>query len=239
MAWLKWPRRRGRAETPAAKTGHRSVVEADPYSFQVAHRRLAWMLRLSVVTNVGLLSAVVIQANAIGAMLPLKETQVALVRTYGPDDKLYQVEPISEDVEGFDVLLESMARRYVHLVIEIDPVTEAERRDEAARMTDRAFWKEFRRERIDTEERAKALQDGLIRTVRIEDATRLASFTDDYKLAVDFVAIDERRGKEVGRKELRAYLSMTTRPQSVAPEDRFSNPLGITVLNFVLKDRQS
>lgn len=216
---------------------HAAVAEADPYGFAVSHRRLAWLLRLSVVVNVGLLASVVVQANAIGALVPLKTTEVALVRGFEPDDKLYQIEPISEDVQGFDLLLESMARRYVRLVLEIDPVTEAERRAEAARMSDGSFWRGFRRDRIDTKERSDALADGMVRHIVVDDATRLVSFDDDYKLAVDFTQIDERRGQEVGRKALRAYLSMTTRPQSVTAEDRFSNPLGITVLQFVLKER--
>lgn len=216
---------------------HAAVADADPYGFAVSHRRLAWLLRLSVVVNVGLLASVVVQANAIGALVPLKTTEVALVRGFEPDDKLYQIEPISEDVQGFDLLLESMARRYVRLVLEIDPVTEGERRAEAARMSDGGFWRGFRRDRIDTKERSDALADGMVRHIVVDDATRLVSFDDDYKLAVDFTQIDERRGQEVGRKALRAYLSMTTRPQSVTAEDRFSNPLGITVLQFVLKER--
>lgn len=225
-------------ESPAPDLNrHTAVADADPYGFAVSHRRLAWLLRLSVVVNVGLLASVVVQANAIGALVPLKTTEVALVRGFEPDDRLYQIEPISKDVKGFDLLLESMARRYVRLVLEIDPVTEAERRAEAARMSDGSFWRGFRRDRIDTKERSDALSDGMIRHIVVDDATRLVSFDDDYKLAVDFTQIDERRGQEVGRKALRAYLSMTTRPQSVTAEDRFSNPLGITVLQFVLKER--
>lgn len=77
------------------------------------------------------------------------------------------------------------------------------------------------------------------RRVYVETADRLASFDDDYKLAVDFVQVDERNGREVGRKALRAYLSMTTRPQTVGPEDRFSNPLGITVLQMTLKEKKA
>jgi type IV secretion system protein VirB8 len=233
-------RRKGRdggGKKRASAAPHASAVAADPYSYRTAHRRLAWLFRLSVMTNVGLIAAVVVLANAVAALVPLKTTEVALVRGYEPDDKLYQIEPISEDVDGFDLYLESMARRYVRLVLEIDPVTETNRRREAARMTDRDFWKDLRRARIDTEERAAALEDGLVRRIHVETASRLASFEDDYKLAVDFIQVDKRRGKEVGRKALRAYLSMTTRPQSVGPEDRFSNPLGITVLQMTLREK--
>ncbi|WP_413208357.1 VirB8/TrbF family protein [Rhodospirillum sp. A1_3_36] len=218
---------------------HAKISEADPFAFQAAHRRLAWMLRLSVATNIGLLATVVVQGNAIGALVPLKTTEVALVRGYEPDDKLYQIEPISEDVNGFDLLLEATARRYVRLVLEIDRVTEGERRAEAARMSDAGFWRSFVRDRIETKERTDALSDGMVRQIQVGDATRLYSLSDDYKLVVDFEQIDERHGKEIERKPLRAYLSMTTRPQSVSAEDRFANPLGLTVLDFVLRERPS
>jgi len=56
-------------------------------------------------------------------------------------------------------------------------------------------------------------------------------------LVVDFTQVDERRSREVGRQSLRAYLSMETRPQEVRAEDRYANPLGVTVLRMVLKER--
>jgi len=221
-----------------APAGHPSVVTADPYAFAVAHRRLAWMLRLSAMTNTGLLAVVVVLAHAIGAMAPLKTTEVALVRTYGPDDKLYQVEPVSEHVRGFDLLLESMARRYVKLVLEIDPVTQESRHREAWRMTDRAFWKDFRADHLATEAMARALADGATRVIHVETVTRLEGGGDGHTLVVDVTQVDHRRGQETGRKPLRAYLSMETRPQEVHPEDRYSNPLGIFVRTMVLKEKE-
>jgi type IV secretion system protein VirB8 len=242
MAGLKIFSRRGKRDgsdgsTPPPAAPHASAVTADPYAYRTAHRRLAWLFRFSVMTNVALIASVVVLANAVAALVPLKTTEVALVRGYEPDDKLYQIEPISEDVDGFDLYLETTARRYVRLVLEIDPITEVDRLREAARLSDAGFWKQLRRDRIDTDERKDALSDGLVRTIRVETANRLVSFEDDYKLAVDFIQIDERRGQEVSRKALRAYLSMTTRPQSVRPEDRYANPLGVTVLQMTLKEK--
>lgn len=216
---------------------HESVVNADPYAFATAYARQAWLLRLSTITNVGLLATVVVLANAIGAMSPLKRTEVALVRTYGPDDKLYKVEPITEETEGFQVYLESMARQYVRLVLEIDPVTQEQRHKEAALMSDGRWWKRFRKDFLNTKEMAETLESGLIRTVKIETVTTVPGMTADRKLVVDFTETDTLKGKVISTKRKQAFLAMETRPQSVRAEDLYTNPLGVTVKELVLKER--
>ncbi|MBB4268256.1 type IV secretory pathway TrbF-like protein [Roseospira visakhapatnamensis] len=105
-------------------------------------------------------------------------------------------------------------------------------------MTDPAFWKRYRADHLATEAMARALADGATRDIHVETVTRLEGVNDDHKLVVDFTQIDRRRGQETGRKPLRAYLSMETRPQEVHPEDRYSNPLGIFVRTMVLKERE-
>ncbi|MEQ8664841.1 MAG: VirB8/TrbF family protein [Rhodospirillales bacterium] len=223
------------AMTPASP--HGPVVEADPYAFQAAHRRLAWLFRLSVGTNVALAMTAVTMGQTISVLVPLKKTEYALVRTYAPDDKLYRIEPIAEDVEGFELLLESMARRYVKLVLELDPVTQDERMKEASGMTDRAFSERFYRERVKSGAIRDALDRGLTREIVIESVDKIESFGSDHKLVVDFIRVDRERGGDATKKRLRAYLSMTTRPQEVRKEDRFTNPLGIVVLDMTLKER--
>lgn len=227
--------RQGRADDEAP---HACVAAADPYSFAVAHRRLAWMLRLSVALNVVLAASQTVTINAISALVPLKKTEIALVRTDPSDDRIYRIEPISKNVEGFDILMESMARRYVRLLLEIDPVTQTERFREAFRMTDRAFYERFKRDRIDSKKVQEAIADGITRSITVESVDRIASYYGTYKYAVDLVQVDTKDGREIDRKRTRAYLEMTTREQKEVPEaDRYENPLGITVLNLVLKER--
>lgn len=225
------------AAQTASPRRHSSVVEADPYAFATAHARQAWLLRLSSITNVGLLATVVVLANAIGAMAPLKRTEIALVRTYGPDDKLYRVEPISEEVEGFQFYLESMARQYVRLVLEIDAVTQEQRHKEAALMSDGRWWKRFRKDYLDTKAMAETLESGLVRTIKIETVTTVPGMTADRKVVVDYTQTDTLKGRVVSTKRQQAFLAMETRPQSVRTEDRYTNPLGVTVLELVLKER--
>lgn len=215
---------------------HASVARADPYSFQVAHRRLAWMFRLSVALNIVFGLSLSTAMNAFQILWPLKETELALLRADPADDRVYRIEPISKDVEGFDLLMETAARRYVRNLLTIDEITQTERFKEAFRMTDDVFYKRFSDERFDKVE--EAINSGLNRSIVIESVDRIESTEDGaYKYAVDFVQVDERKGEVIERRKLRAYLNMTTRPHQVSEADKYENPLGITVLDLVLKER--
>ena len=214
---------------------HASVARADPYSFQVAHRRLAWMFRLSVVLNIVLGLSLSTAMNVFQILWPLKEIQLGLLRADPADDRVYRVEPIALGVEGFDLLMESAARRYVRNLLTIDTVTQTERFKEAFRMTDDAYYKRFSDERFDKVE--EAINSGLNRSIVIESVDRIENTDGTYKYAVDFVQVDERKGDVIERRKLRAYLNMTTRPHQVSEADKYENPLGITVLDLVLKER--
>lgn len=221
---------------PAVETDkHAAVREADPYSFQVAHRRLAWMLRISAGTNVALLFAVVVLVNAISGMLPLKTTEIAFIRGNEIGDRIFRIEPISKNVPGFDLMMEGMARRYVRELLEIDSVTQGERLRFAFRMTDAAFYERFKRERQEQVE--KDIKSGLTRSITVESVDRIETVGNTYKFAVDFVQTDKRKGILVEERKLRAYLNMTTRPQRVGPSEKYENPHGITVLDLALKER--
>lgn len=239
MAWLGRidKRKGGGTSDPVAASPHASILAADRYSFQASHRRLAWMLRLSAGTNVVLGAGVVVMVQTIAALVPLKETEIALVRTYGPDDRTYVVEPVSKEVGGFEVFLEAQAKRFVLITNEIDPVTQEERQREASRLSDNRFWERFKRERIDSGLISEALESGIEREVRIVSIDPIATLSSDHKYAVDFIQIDHRRGKEISRKALRAYLTLATRPQNVSEADKYTNPFGVTVLDMVLRER--
>lgn len=239
MAWLRRIGKRNTGDKPVAvkPSPHASAVAADPYSFQASHRRLAWMLRLSAGTNIVLGAGIVVLVQTIAHLVPLKETEIALVRTYGPDDRTYVVEPVSKKVGGFEVFLEAQARRFVLITNEIDPVTQEERLREASRLSDAGFWERFKRERIDSGLITEALEKGIEREVRIVAIDAIATLSSDHKYAVDFIQIDHRRGKEISRRKLRAYLTLATRPQNVSAADKYTNPFGVTVLDMVLRER--
>jgi type IV secretory pathway component VirB8 len=218
---------------------HAAVRAADPYAYRTAHRRVAWLLRLSVMTNVSLTAVVVVMTSAFATLLPLKEIRPALLRVDTADNRLYRVEPIKQEVQGVDLLMEQMARRYVKLILEIDAVTQTDRFREAFVMTADAFYKQFKKQRIDSGAIQDALDSGLERTILVQSADRISERAGVYRFAVDIVQVDRRKGAEIERKNLRAYLAMTLRAHEVREDEKFQNPLGIRILDMSLKERNN
>lgn len=239
MAWLNRKPREPESPPEAVQKSspgpHASVERADPYSFQVAHRRQAWLLKIAAGIIIVLGFCLVSSLNALASLWPLKETKIALVRVDAKDDRVYRIEPLTQDTEGFDLVMEAAARRYVRNLLTIDAITQTERFKEAFRMTDDGYFKRFQDERFAAVE--DAINSGLNRSIVIESVDRLDTTDDVFKYAVDFVQVDERKGELIERRKLRAYLNMTTRPQEVSDADKYENPLGITVLDLVLKER--
>lgn len=244
------PRRKRRAPAAGARSGavaavvdHSAVRAADPYAFQSAHRRLAWMFRLSAMTNVGLIAVVIIQTSAIATLVPLKEVQMGLIRIEPRSDKaekvdpasLVRVLPITKDTPGFDLLMESFVRRYVRILLEIDAVSQDDRMREANLYSDAEWWKRFindRKKEID-----RAVASGLERSIVVESADRISRRDGVDRYAVDLVQTDKRDGKIIETKRLRAYVPVTSRPHTVRPSEKYENPLGLRVLDLALKER--
>ena len=222
---------------------HDSVREADPYSFEVAHRRLAWMFRLSVMVNVSLGVSAVVLASTISTLVPLKTTQLALLRIEPSTDRVAQVdpatrvriEPITKNVKGYDLLMQSFVRRYVSLVKPMDTVSQGVRMTEARGYSDGKFWEDFAKERL--AEYEVAVKTGLTRSVAIETAELMPTRGPNRLYAVDFTQTDRRAGQEDKTLALRAYLTVTTREQTVRDDERFENPLGIRVLAMSVQNR--
>ena len=211
------------------------VHDADPYSFQVAHRRLAWLLRISGVINGVLAFAVVALCAAIAQIMPLKEVRVALVKSSPADDRMYSVEPLEQNTQGFDLLMEAAARRYVRSILEIDETTQKLRWDEARSFSEAEFWNGWIG--AHTQRVADAIGDGLQREVVVETTHRLEQRQDEWLIAVDFRQIDRFAGEQVGETSLRAYVRLVTLPLRIKASERFTNPLGITVLDIAVKQR--
>jgi type IV secretory pathway component VirB8 len=245
--YKRFLRRQGRTRLceadPPAVVDHDAVRAADPYTFEAAHRRLAWMFRVAAMTNVGLIAVVVIQTSAISTLVPLKEVQLGLVRIEERDGRavpvdpasLVRVLPITKETPGFDLLMESFVRRYVRLLLEIDTVSQGDRMREANLHSDADYWKRFisdRKKEID-----RALDSNLNRSIVVESADRIAMKDGVARYAVDLVLTDTRNGSPVETKRLRAYVAVTSRPHTVRESEKFENPLGLRVLDLVLKER--
>lgn len=220
-----------------ASPDHSAFRAADPYAFHVVHARQAWLLRLAVVMIVVLGASAGFLASMIPVLVPLKEVRLALLRMDPADDRLYRVEPITKEVAGFDLLMEQIARRYVRLLLEIDPVSQKERFREAFAMTGKGYFERFKHERLDSGELDDAIASGLNRSIAVESAERISERGGIYVYAVDFIQEDHRDGRLIERKPVRAYLSITMRPHEVREAEKFENPLGFRVLDLSLKTK--
>lgn len=209
----------------------------DPFAFQSMHKRLAWLLRLSTMTNVALGIVVIFLISLVLAMMPLKEVRVALLRVDEADNRLYRVEPISQKVAGFDLLMEQRAKRYVKLLLEIDAITQTDRFQEAFLYTEDDFYNRFQKERVQSSEIQNAINAGLERTILVETADLVSKRNNISRYAVDFVQVDKVKGKETTRQNLRAFLAMTTKPYQVRETEKYDNPLGIRIIDMTLKER--
>ena len=231
MAWLT----RKKRQMPAPAGGHDAIRTADPYSFAVSHRRLAWLFRLSVMTNVCLAFVAVSMAGAISAMMPLKEVRVALLKTAPDDDRVFEVQPLAQSTDGFDLVMEAAARRFVKSTLEIDDTTQKARFDEAASMVEEGFWNDWLADH--TDRIMAALDDGLKREIIVETTHRMEQRPEEWLVAVDFRQIDRFGDESSEERHLRAYLRMTVRPQQVRAANLFDNPLGVIVLDMTVKQR--
>lgn len=217
------------------KARRKALRDADPFAYKTAHRRMVALFKVSVGLNVILGVGLALSLQAIAVALPLKTTQIALLRVDPADDRIYRVEPISVEVDGFELMLEKMARRYVAQILAIDEISQGSRFREVAVYSDQDFYRQFLKDnegRID-----EAIEDGLNRSILVESASQIDAYGGVYQYSVDFVQTDQVGTAAPKRVNLRAYLEMTTRPQEVTTVERFENPLGIRILNLVVKER--
>jgi len=226
------------SEIPAHINDHSPVMEADPYRWEVSHRRLIFMFRLSVGAFVVAIAVIVTLAQTMQTMAESYEPKIALVRQMEKSDKLVRIEPFTEQMDGYETFIEGKARRYVRLMLEIDDVSQSERFKEAFRMTDMDYYKRFRKDRIDSGAIRAFLDENGVRSITVESIERLNTEDDVYKYVVDFIQTDKFPGKKPKIKEARAYLTLTTRKQEVPEMEKYENPFGVTVLDMALKEKR-
>lgn len=232
--------KRKTSDTGLAVPDHSRLRKLDPFTFEVAHRRLAWCFRLSVIMNVVLGCTVVITSTAFLSVFPLKEVRFAFLREEVDTHRVLRVEPVSKNVQGYEVLLEAKAREFVALILPIDEVSEPTRYNKAFKMATGDFYEKFKRDRLDSGFLGEAKKSRLNRSIRIEavDVRPNPANADTHLVSVDVVQIDRFGNAEKSQqKPLRVFLEMSALPQSVPESELYTNPLGIVVLNMTIKER--
>lgn len=223
----------GSARQSSRAVGRREANRANPFAFEIAHRRLAWSFRICVFALICVTAIAVSLSATIAALLPLRETRVALIKADPADDRLYQVLPVAQQTDGFRLAMESAARNYVRSLLEIDGPTQAVRWKASRLLTDGKFWAKWHDAHASRVRRA--LEDGIEREVLIESSHQIERRPNEWLVAVDFMQVDKQLGEITQERRQRAYVRLVTRPQRVSESQRFENPLGITVLEITVK----
>ena len=218
-------------------SGVAAFADKNPLSTALFVHRQTTYLRVFVAVSVLFAVVILMQAAAISNLLPLKKTEFALVHTFGPEEQLYRVEPLSQDIDGLMLFLEKRVGRWVQLVFALDRPTQEVRWQEAVHMTDSALWNRMQKTFVDRKAIAKVLSDGLTREVEIKGASQVAEQEDGNRLfVVDFVQRDFSNARQIKEQVLRGYVVVTLRPKEVIQADRYLNPLGVTVVDFKLQE---
>lgn len=222
-------RLRGEAQ-PAGK--------AEPHDTGHAYRVQMWTTRiLAVVATVEGL-AIAALTLTVTQLFSLKEVVPMFVTTAESKAQIVRVEPFTVGMHGFDLLSETMTRRYVELREPIDLQTEVRRWQEVANLSSPEVFNLFKavmgRENKDSPfERMKA--ERLTRAVNIKAVSLVYPPTQAEPSAiyrVEFETVDARLSQEIERRVWVASIAVEFQPREVRYEDRYMNPIGYTVVGY-------
>ena len=216
-------------------------------------------LGVSAASNIAFVSLII-------AMLPLKEVYPYMVTFKESDDQVVALEPISTSAPGIQYATEANVRQYVKLRHSFSPVNsimDAQWGPASmlAAMTDEQAFGKFTQS--SGAERAQLMQLGYNRQIEIESATMIRPDT----WQVNFTSIDSRGGaggtlssgiltqdsssaeadpmasiqaSMVPASTTRRWLATMTinyEPQRVSYDERLLNPLGFTVTEYSVTER--
>lgn len=217
------------------------MAPIEPNDTGQSYRVALWTARILAVIASAEALAIVFLAGVIVSLFPLKEVVPMVLTADDKRNQIVRVEPFEIGTRGFDLIAESMGRKYVELRETIDLQTEVRRWQEVAWLTDPEVFDHFRklmgRENKESPfERMKA--ERITRTVNIAAFNLLypPHATDKNEAAatyqVEWDAIDYRQGQEIERRTWVSTMSVKFHETAVRAENRFMNPIGFTVAGY-------
>lgn len=177
---------------------------------------------------------------ALVGILPLKEIRPMLIGISDESQQVVRIEPLKDNLKGINLLIEKLLMHYVKQRETIDGITESERFGEVANMTSTKLWNEFWNfmKSDNPKSPLKAFFDSYLRReVHVKRCLSLqATAKNTYR--IEWTSIDRRHGEEVKRQDWITTLAITFEPQNVKVEDRYMNPLGLTVMHYTVSKKE-
>ncbi len=218
--------------------------KAEPHDTGHAYRVQMWTTRiLAVVATVEGL-AIAALTLTVAQLFPLKEVVPMFVTTSESKAQIVRVEPFTVGMHGFDLLSETMTRRYVELREAIDLQSEIRRWQEVALLSTPETFNAFRalmgRENKESPfERMKA--ERLTRSVNVKAVSLVYPPTPKEPSAVyrvEFETVDARLSQEIERRVWVASIAVEFQAREVRYEDRYMNPVGYTVVGYSVAKKE-
>ncbi len=230
------------SEKTIKKTGDFSKFNAlNPFTNQSVFNRAMLVLKLSLGLNCMLIVAIIFLIISILNLFPLKKVEVALVEIIPSSNQLVTIKPLNPQIPGFQILLETISKKFIINLLSIDEISQKARFDEAYAMMDFKPLKEFKSNRIDTKAIENFLKDGLVRNIIVESCDPIEGLSNNlYKFSCEFIQRDTKNNSQEikSQKKLRAYIAFTLREKEVKIDEKYNNPLGVFVLEFAVKERE-
>lgn len=203
-----------------------------------AYRWQGWVSWVLGVVAIVEAAAIAILAGVIVNLFPLKEI-VPMVLVPGLEkDQVLRVEPVDPRVRGWNLLIEKMLIDYVEKRETIDLQTEGSRWDVVKRMSSDGVWGPFLqlvRKDNPNSPYVQAQKGGWTRKAYVQAASQL----NPRQWQIEFELRDFRNGVEIAesRRTLVATITVAVREQEVSYEDRYLNPIGLTVVGYGLAEK--
>ena len=195
-------------------------------------------LLMGVCVGLGLLSIAL--TTVIVGLLPLKEIRPMLIAVSDESKQVIRVEPLQDNVKGIHLLIEKLLMNYVKQRETIDGITESPRYQEVAYMTSKALWTDHWN--MIKPENPKSpikafFESGVRREVHVVRCLSLqATARNTYR--IEWTSIDSRGPEIVKRQQWVTTIAISFDPKSVVVEDKYMNPLGLTVIHYTVAKKE-
>ena len=218
-----------------------ATIPPEPYDTGQSYRLALWTARILAIVASAEAFAIVFLTSMIVSLFPLKQLVPMVLTSDDRRNQIVRVEPFEIGARGFDLLAESMARRYVELRETIDLQTEVRRWQEVAWLTDPEIFDQFRKlmgrenkespfERMKTDRITRTVSIAAFNMLYPPHSSEKTEAAATYQL--EWEAIDYRQGQEIERRTWVSTMSVKYLEQAVRAEQRFMNPIGFTVVGY-------
>lgn len=219
---------------------HGAIVNNDPFGFDLFYQRSKIELRWWRIGFMGLLLVVITLAIVITALINAYEPEFVFLKTEELQDKTINIYPVDEYVDGKDVWLEGKTREVLQWLYEIEPQTHLKRINQAKLYLSEEFYRQFEKARISSGAIEKTWNDGVTRSIVIENSSKSQGILEPYwQFVINFVQYDYAENQELRKQYLQAIVVLQALGRNGVPaSERFNNPFGMQINLINIKRRK-